>query len=185
MTLAEASVPSGVVVQESTWRGTVERPDFGFARKPEVTLDELAKAFNGRHADQQATVMDGVLVVHPGARLPESLRQPSGFARGSVVGAMDALRRVVSGIDPVLARPGGVLGSRINADLADRSDTAQLVFDGSESRIVDGLNAIARQTRKTWLVVIADTGQPAPIIQVGFVNRGGSTSLLVVQAPMK
>jgi hypothetical protein len=57
----------------------------------------------------------------------------------------------------------------------------RIVFDGTEHRVIDGLNAIARQAKTTWLVVTTDTEKEPKLLKVGFIHRGGSTTLVDVK----
>lgn len=147
-----------------------------------TSAEALAKAFNASHSAHHAVVLEDVLVIHRGTQLPELLRQSSGSGKGEVIGAMQAVRLAWSGLDPTLRSSGGMLSSAIGVDPEDRSKSMRVVFDGSESRVLDALNAISRQTRKTWLLVISDDPASSPsAAQIGLINRGGSRSLLSLQ----
>jgi hypothetical protein len=73
MLLAHASVPSGVVLPESATQHPPGPPDFTFKRDPTISTEELAKAFNARHPQYRATLIDDVLVVGPASGLPSYL----------------------------------------------------------------------------------------------------------------
>lgn len=179
MMLAHAGVPSGVVLGESEYRSpSGGRPDLNLPSGSVTSVEALAKAFNASHSAHRAVVLGDVLVIHRGTQLPELLRQRSGSGKGEVIGAMQAVRLAWSGVDSTLGPSGGgVLGSAISRDPEDRPESMRVVFDGSESRVVDALNAISRQTRRAWLVVVSDD-PTSSAAQIGLINRGGSSSMV-------
>jgi hypothetical protein len=98
-----------------------------------------------------------------------------------VVGVMTATRRVLAGLDPAFAREqGGILGSTM-IDPEQRGDLTRIVFDGAERRVIDGLNTIAKQAGRTWLVVTSDDVKEPGRVKVGFMHSGGASSLLDVK----
>lgn len=184
MMLAQAGVPSGVVLGESESRSpTGGPPDPHLPRGAVTSVEVLARAFNASHSTHRAVVLGDVLVIHRGTALPELLTRRSGSGKGEVIGAMQAVRLAWSGLDPKLRPSGdGVLSSAIGVEAEDRSASMRVVFDGSEARVLDALNSIATQTRRTWLLVISDDPASSPsTARIGLINRGGSVSLLSLQ----
>jgi len=59
MLLAHAKVPAGLEVHVSD-QAPRTRPDFQFAREPGVPVEALVTAFNARHGDYRAEMIDGV-----------------------------------------------------------------------------------------------------------------------------
>jgi hypothetical protein len=181
MMLAHASVPSGAVLPESITQHPSGPPDFAFERDAAISARELAIAFNGRHPQYRAEVIDGVLVICPADGLPSYLKRTSGLPPMDIVGVMDAARRVLAGLDPAFAKPqGGVIGSSINLDAEQRGDSTRIVFDGTERRVIDGLNTIAKQAKRTWLVITNQDAKGPVHLRVGFMHQGGSSTLVGV-----
>jgi hypothetical protein len=180
MLLAHASVPSGVVLPESaTLRPRL--PDFSFKRNPILPTEELAKAFNARHPQYRATLIDDVLVIGSAGGLPSYLERRSGLQPTAVVGVMMATRKVLAALDTAFANTkGGTIDSRITLDAEQSGDSIRIVFDGTERRVIDDLNTIAKQAGRTWLVLTSDDVQEAGHLKVGFLHRGGSSTHLAV-----
>jgi hypothetical protein len=178
MLLAHASVPSGVVLSESATQHPPGPPDFTFKRGPTISTEELAKVFNARHPQYRAVLIDDVFVIGPAGGLPSYLNRTSGLQRMEIVGVMSATRRVLAALDPAFARKeGGILGSTINLDAEQRGDSTRIVFDGTERRVIDGLNTIAKQAGRTWLVVTSDDVKEPGHLKVGFMHPGGASTL--------
>jgi hypothetical protein len=76
---------------------------------------------------------------------------------------------------------GGIIGSSINLDSEQRGDQTRIVFDGTERRVIDGLNTIAKQARRTWLVLTNRDGKGPTYLKVGFMHEGGSSTYLDVE----
>jgi hypothetical protein len=183
MALADAAVPAGIILSESARQRPSGTPPRSPDRQINVSIEQLALTFNESHDLYRASLMDGVLVVAPASGLATDLFRSSGIGATNVIGVMNALRRAFSGLDPALGAPGGIIGSYVNADAVERGESVPIVFDGTQRRIIDCLNAIARQANTTWIVVTSDE-QPQPkIVKVGIIHAGGAGSFVDVQTP--
>ena|SRR5882672_8473467 len=183
MALADAAVPAGIILSESARRRPSGTPPHSPDRQINVSIEQLALTFNESHDLYRASLMDGVLVVAPAGGLATDLFRSSGIGATNVIGVMNALRRAFSGLDPALRVPGGIIGSSVNTDAVERGESVPIVFDGTQRRIIDCLNAIARQANTTWIVVTSDE-QPQPkIVKVGIIHAGGAGSFVDVQTP--
>jgi hypothetical protein len=181
MMLADASIPSGIVIRESTLQRPRGRPDFASAPLLGVATDELAKFFNDYHQQYRATLLGDVLVISGADGLPAYLTRDTSVGRTEIIGIMTATRRVIAGTDSKNVDAGGTIGSSINADSDQRGDSKRIVFDGTQRRVIDGLNAIARQAKSTWIAVTNDTDKESVILKIGFIHRAGSTTLIDVR----
>jgi hypothetical protein len=177
MLLAHASVPSGIVLPYSATRHPPGPPDFGFRREPAIPIEGLAKAFDARHLQYRSVLLDGVLVIGPAAGLPEYLNRNSGLRPMEITGVMEATRRVLAALDPAFGKTGGgILGSRLSLDAEQSGESVRIFFDGTERRVVDALNTIARQARRTWIVVTTDEEEAPELLRVGFIHQGGAST---------
>jgi hypothetical protein len=182
MMLADASIPSGIVLTASTSQLPRSRPDFAAAASPDVAIEELSKVFNASHSTYRSTIMKGVLVIHAASGLPGDLQKSSGLKATAVTGVISAARTVLARLDPTIDQPGGILGSTISLDSEQRGDSVRIVFDGTERQVVDGLNAIVRQAKTTWLVVVSDDDDAPRVVKAGFLYRGGTSAVVDVRA---
>src|SRR3954468_4204580 len=83
---------------------------------------------------------------------------------------MNAAGRVLAGVDARNVEPRPTTGSSINADWEQCGDSSRIVHDGTQRRVVDGLNAIAGQANITWLAV-SDTDKEPVLLKIGFIHR--------------
>src|SRR4051812_41824846 len=84
MALADAAVPAGIILSESAQQrpsGTPPPPD----RQINVSIEQLARTFNGSHDLYRASLMDGVLVVAPAGELATDLLRRSGIGATNVI----------------------------------------------------------------------------------------------------
>lgn len=176
MMLADASIPSGVVLSKSDYQRVIARPPFSGAKQPRAVAEELIQTFNARHSREKAALMDGVLVIGGAAGLPSALQKKSGLKPMEVKGVLSAAQKVMAALDPTLGGSGGSIGSAIGVNPEQRGDALTIVFDGTEDRIVDGLNAIAKQSQKAWLIVVTDERPDAKVVRVAIIHRGGAST---------
>jgi hypothetical protein len=109
--------------------------------------------------------------------LPEYLNRNSGLRRMEITGVMEATRRVLAALDPAFGKTGGgILGSRLSLDAEQSGESVRIFFDGTERRVVDALNTIARQARRTWIVVTTDEEEAPELLRVGFIHQGGAST---------
>jgi len=76
------------------------KPDFDLSKASTVPLRQVVGDFNKFHADYQAVIMDGVVVVRSeGPRAPY-LDSPSEVKLETITGLSLAERRIFAGLDP-------------------------------------------------------------------------------------
>jgi len=127
--------------------------------------------------------MDGVLVIAPTGELLGDLRRTCGIGAMEVTGIMSAVRGVFSRLDPALKVSGATLGSFVNSDPVERGDKVRLMFDGTEVRIVDCLNAIARQANVAWIVVTSDDKPEPKLVKAGVIRARGTSTFVDIHTP--
>lgn len=138
-----------------------------------VAISDLAAAFNRSHAEYQAVVVDGVLVVRPSFKRLSLLDLPSLTTTPVVVaGLMSALRTILSGQSrPVSGGIGGSGPPPLTQCLED--DVMPITLDGTSHSHLELLNDVARQSSHVWYVISdATSNEPKPVA-FGLLHRGG------------
>lgn len=175
MALADASVPAGLELLSSD-RLPRRKPAFDVEPRPTVGLTDLRQAFNTRHADYRAAVLDDVLVVRPTRRTAAYLDQDSNLEPIVITGVMAAARKIFADLDPALARPGGLAGSAINLDPQERGEYTDVSLDGRGRKVIDVLNQLAKQSQRAWVVITSNDDRPPRVLEFGLIHRGGSST---------
>jgi hypothetical protein len=181
--LAEAGVPAGLEIRKTDFqrRFGLSKPwdpadwtQEKLARQAKVPIERVVSAFNERHAEYRATLIDMVVVIRPVPQRVTYLDGPAPFGRLRVVGLMTIAERVFASLDPTLDGPGGRPGSSLGQ--ADRGWNLELSVTGVGLNILEALNEIVRQAPgHQWLVVTTDGDRPR-IERFGFLHRNGATS---------
>ncbi len=183
MMVAHASVPAGIVATEADRRAPAGRPDFTFPLEPRVSLDAFARLFNEQQQRYRATNDAGVLVLRMGHALPEQLQRPIRIEPMQVKGVMEALVKLLAPLDSRFGGPGGLMGSTMRRKRGDGGEDAVIGFDGTERRLVDGLNAIARQSGQTWVAIMSTGDEKPDLLHLGFLHRDGFATTVDVNIP--
>lgn len=177
MVLVNASVPVGLEVLPSD-KLPPSKPDFTIEQKDVSDLAAVVSVFNRSHAQYEAELIEGVVVIRPIARKTTYLDRPIEVGHEAMTGAMLAIRRIFADIVPGGDSPGGILGSRFTgAEEAGAYVTISLV---TADTVLDAINEVARQAIQGWLVVRAespDTEEPQ-ILEVGLIHSGGAISVI-------
>jgi len=137
--------------------------------------------FNKFHADYQAVIMDGVVVVRSeGPRAPY-LDSPSEVKLETITGLSLAERRIFAGLDPRLNTSGGVAGSFLGASADERGEFSAVVLDGHGHAVVEVLNQLAKQSGRGWLVETREDNGRVRVLAFGLVLRPGSITHVNVE----
>jgi hypothetical protein len=175
MLLANARVPSGLEVRASEPWQPRSMPDFDAPALPEVSGDTFVRAFNTAHADYQAAIQTGAIVIRPVGRHASYLDAPTTVGLMVVDGVMAAARKIFARLDPTVDGPGAILGS-YGISPAEAGEAAPISLDGYGQTTVDLLNQVVTESPRAWYVVISDDSGPARIIRFGFVHAHGSST---------
>ena len=173
--LANAGIPCGIEIRESD--DVVPRPPADARRDllQQVPASMVVEAFNASHREYRAALVDGVFVIQPSAGRASFLDSPSVIVpRITIVGTMEALRRILSPLDTRLLSPhiGGGIGPE-----AAKGLTARFVLDGSgPRRVIDTLNQLVLQMPGAWEVTTRQYGQEWKIAKFGFIYGDRSRS---------
>lgn len=174
--LASASIPAGIEVRQSDdiYPGpsrVVTRPTEG-----RVPAEDLVQAFNAAHEDYRAFLMGGVFVIRPVRGRSLFLDAPSAIdPPATVVGTMEAERRIFSPIDPRLLGPA--LAGGIGREAA-RGLSTRFTLDGTAGRrVIDTLNQIVLQMPGAWQVTTGLRGKELTILEFGFIYADRSRSM--------
>jgi hypothetical protein len=173
MALSDAAIPNGLETRGPAQRPR-QKPDFDLARQSTVPLRQVVNEFNKSHADYQAEIVDGVVVVRPQGNKAAYLDAPSTVEPGPVDGAMTAARKIFRGLDPRLGDGGGIVGSSINTSADERGEFNTVLLDGHGRSVIGVLNQLAKQSGRGWLVVTSDEKGSSRVRAFGLVHRHGS-----------
>lgn len=136
-----------------------------------MTVASVVNAFNERHANYQAKMMDGVVVIRP-TRPSVYIDSNPGLGRIDGRGLMWLAGMVFLPLDPSLARRPTV-GSVLSrpGDVADRGGDIEMAVDGSGRTVLNILNDIVKRApTHAWLVRTSKE----KILSFGFVNGDGT-----------
>jgi len=178
MLLADAGVPAGVEVKDSD--AQFRYKPFKLAADPKVPATDLAKAFNSRHSDYSAAIVDHVFVIRPVSRKAEYLDKSPAPVRLHARGLLSIAEPLFALLDARLAKPGGRVGSVPGpvGEPVDRGDSIELSINSEGRSVLSALNEIAlRAPGHPWLVTTNTDSEPARVTQFGFIHRSGITSL--------
>jgi len=175
--LAESGVPAGIEIkQQDRMRvAPLEKSEQG--PPSTVPLSELASAFNAAHADYQASITDGVLIVRPRQIQQDYLDAGAPPRELSGVGLMPVATQLFVPLDSKLQGGAGQAASMLGpiGIEVDRGEQIPIRVNGSGRTVLQVLNDIALQAPgHPWFV--ATEGQPAKIIRFGFVHKHGTTT---------
>jgi len=176
--LAATGVPAGLELRQG------DRP----ARKREIAIDrtstisatELAKAFNERHADYFAAVLNGVFVIRPVAQRAGYLDTAAPTMELQVRGLIAAARKLFAPLDPRIDAPGGQMASGLGG-LDFEGDGMAIALDTKGKAVLDVLNEITKKAAgHAWIVVTQTEAEVTRITQIGFIRSSGSTTLVAI-----
>ena len=180
--LAKAGIPCGIEIRESD--DVVPRPpaDSGRDLSQQVPASMVVQAFNEYHREYRAALVNGVFVIRPSVGTASFLDSPSVIVPPiTVVGTMEAIRRILSPLDTRLLSPhiGGGIGPE-----AAKGLTARFVLDGSGPRsVIDTLNQLVLQMPGAWEVTTRQYGQEWKIAKFGFIYGDRSRSQGTIPTP--
>lgn len=179
LTLASQSVPAGIEVFEADDRYPRRPPDFRPASSRQVPLNDVVTAFNDSHPAYRATNVDGVFVVRPASGRVSFLDGQSTIPPATaVLGAMQAMKRILSPLDPQLLEPS--VGSSLGRQAA-KAFTAEVTLDGSGGRtVLQTLNQVVLQVPGAWQVTTRMEERQTEIVRLAFIYTDFSRTVSTV-----
>jgi hypothetical protein len=183
--LADNAIPAGLEIREADVQPRA-RQRVDLDRRESTDASQVIASFNRVHADYQAALVDGVIVIRPAKRMPDYLDQPAQVGQFTSKGLMPAVKKVFAPLDPKLGGGGGELGSYLGpvGITVDHGEQADVTVDARGVTTLSVLNHIARQAPgHPWLVVVAYVEDAPRIVRVGFVHRYDTTTEVSVIQP--
>lgn len=180
--LVEAGIPAGLEIRESDLRATAAGGE-ATGWKKSVPLQELIEAFNERHVDYTAVLVDGVVMIRPTRMRADYLDQTSRVSSVAQKGLMPIIKSLFVPLDESLGLSGGQVSSRLGpvGVAIDRGDPVQLSMDLAGATVIEWLNRIGTQVPgHAWLVVTSNASNGSQIVSIGWVHRHKTTSQIAI-----
>lgn len=182
MTLADASVPSGLEVRRADAHPRSRPVRIDRAPAP-LNLEDLAAAFNLYHVDYHAVVVDGVLVIRPTTGRAPYLDSHPAIGEIHARGLMQAVRKVFAPLLPRGTSEGGQIGSAINLSAEEGGAHVLVSVEQRGRTVLEMLNEIVKTSPRAWLVETEDHLDEPSVTAFGLVHVRGSITRVQIASP--